>query len=71
VENLAPPGFEPWIAQPIVSRHTDNAIPACLIYHYTINLRFEAHIHSVLTPERDNSEIQKRKSLLLVMQTEE
>jgi hypothetical protein len=27
-ENLAPPRFDPWTAQPIASRYTDYAIPA-------------------------------------------
>jgi hypothetical protein len=27
VENLVPPGFDPWTFQPVVSRYTDYAIP--------------------------------------------
>jgi hypothetical protein len=31
VENLSPPGFDPWAVQPVASRYTDYAIPIRLV----------------------------------------
>ena len=37
VENLTPPGFDPWTVHPVVSRYTDWAIPAHLQAQITWN----------------------------------
>jgi len=41
VENLAPPGFNPWTFQPVVSRYTDYAIPAAREYLHIQYVRMQ------------------------------
>ena len=35
-ENLAPPGFDPWTIQPVVSRYTDSATQPTIVYNNII-----------------------------------